>query len=294
MTANIEENNKTASEVKAASQKQMHFMKAISKASGLDIPDEAKNDSRSAREWIQEGLQYCEENGIIIGKSEKAPEQEAKEATQKQQDFIKVITEAARIAIPEDVLSDSRAASEFIKETLDYCKENGIIIGKSIKTTEYEAKEATQRQKDFMQIIAEATGIAIPEDAYSNSKDSSKYIKDGLKFCEDNNIIILSEKQSIIYEAKEALGANSFVTIAQNGATYDGKIVASTEHFAVQEVLEKKGILHDLNDNIVLKSILDSEPMQDVDIRISYNDKGKALVGNVADITEEIVYENEY
>ena len=344
--------------VKEASQKQVRFMEAIKEASGLDIPDEAKKDSKSAREWIQAGLKHCEENGIVIGKSTKAPEHAAKEATQKQLDFLEVLAEAIDVEVPEEALSDSRVASEFIKDALDFCKENGIVIGKSTVTHENIVKEAThkqqafmqtiseasgldipdeakkdsksahewiqaglkhceengieigkstkapenvikeasQKQADFMQVIAEATGIAIPEKAYSDSKEASKYIKDGLQFCEENNIVILSEKQAVIQATKEALGSEkTFVTNAQKDTAYEGKFIEMSARYATQEMpTGKSAVIHDFENNPAVEAIAKAEMNKDISQRISYNigydNEGKASISEAAqgdEISEE-------
>jgi len=348
--AEMSNSTKTATEVKEASKKQIQFMEAIAEASGLEVSQEARENSQAARKWISEGLKYCEENGIEIGKSTKAPENAAKEASQKQIKFMEELAAITKLPLPERNELNSKVAQEWIEETLNFCRENdvvigkgisgnitsdkqlqfmeaikeasgfeiteeakqnskdtsdwiqaglkhcdenGIVIGKSTKTPDHEAKEATKKQQEFMQTIAEASGLAIPDEAFSNSKEASKWIKESLDYCKENSIVIASEKQAVLYEAKEALGSNSFITNAQNNASYEGKIIASSEHYVVQEVMEGKGILHSLENNPDLKNFLETEADKDMSVRISYDKTGQASIGNAADINKELNMEME-
>jgi antirestriction protein ArdC len=282
-----------SAEVRPASKIQMELVARMEKALNITIPEGISDDSRKTYKWLDNQLKECSNRGITL--SEKTSEGVIKTASERQSAFMKDIEKATGLVIPEKAFCDSKEANKYIKEGIKYCKENGIEIGKSKKASEYEAKEATNNQLKYMQSLAEASGQAIPEEAYLDSVKASDYIKNTLNFCEENNISIVTEKQSIISIAREALGQGSFVTNAQNNATYEGNIVAASDNYAVQKVLDNKGILHELGNNLVLKALLGIEENKDMSLKIIYKD-GEVSVGKTTDKEKGIELEegNEY
>ena len=69
---------------------------------------------------------------------------------------------------------------------------------------------------------------------------------------DDGDIVIPNEdedrkeKLNIIKEAKMILGAEAIITNAQNNRVYEGKIVATSDHYAVQQTTGRNGIIHDI------------------------------------------------
>jgi hypothetical protein len=57
-----------------------------------------------------------------------------------------------------------------------------------------------------------------------------------------------TEKLKILQEARDVLGPKSIITNPQNDWTYEGRIVAVSEHYAVQQTARRSGIIHEIEE----------------------------------------------
>ena len=77
------------------------------------------------------------------------------------------------------------------------------------------------------------------------------------------------EKLKIIQEARDVLGPKSIITNPQDGWTYEGRLVAVSEHYAVQQTARRGGVIHEIEE---LKN--NGSRIANNEIRIKY-DKSK-------------------
>jgi hypothetical protein len=56
------------------------------------------------------------------------------------------------------------------------------------------------------------------------------------------------EKVIIMQEAKEILGARAIIVSAQKGWTYEGRIVAISEHYTIQQTAGKNAVIHEIQE----------------------------------------------
>jgi hypothetical protein len=87
---------------------------------------------------------------------------------------------------------------------------------------------------------------------------------------------IRNERDSLIRNARQKLGANAIITDAQRGRTYSGNILEAGAEYAVQKISRAQGVVHSFNKAQRLRDAIETNSGEN--LRVSYGKDGACAV----------------